>query len=556
VSVSELAPRRSPAPGRTRAAPADADPFAAAPATAGSARRAGLITRAAPPLADLGALAIAAAVTGTAAPEALVYTAAVLAILTTCGLHRPRICLRVSDQAGRIVTAALLPLPLLIMLAWTPATGSVRLALAAAGLVLACRGAAFAVLRAAHRRGLLTEQALVIGTGAIGAQIAGLLREHPELGLEPTGFLYGAPRPADTSGGDGTPARANSGSGNPASGNSGSDLPGSENPGSENPGSENPAGEIPVTDTALPVLGRLEDLPDVVSRQHISRVIVSFSGCDEDLVGVLRACGRLRADVCVVPRLYELGAAVPRACLDEVWGIPLVPLRSGPPRASLLLKRAFDTALSALLLAAAGPLVLALAVAVRLRCGPPALFRQVRVTGPGRLATIVKLRTLGEHSDPDTRWVVPMARSESLGRVLRATHLDELPQLVNVLRGQMSLVGPRPERPHFAGRFSREIPRYGDRQRMPAGMTGWAQVHGLNGDTSIGDRARFDNQYIEYWSFWLDLVILFRTFTTARTGTGRRVPSSLNSSPAGTSQPESCTSTAGPYGGPPRGGQQ
>ena len=101
-----------------------------------------------------------------------------------------------------------------------------------------------------------------------------------------------------------------------------------------------------------------------------------------------------------------------------------------------------------------------------------------------------------------------------LGDWLRTTHLDELPQLVNVLRGDMSLIGPRPERPYFTERFEREIPRYGDRHRMRAGLTGWAQVHGLHGDTSIRDRVRFDNAYIDNWSLWLDVVILVRTFAS------------------------------------------
>jgi lipopolysaccharide/colanic/teichoic acid biosynthesis glycosyltransferase len=251
----------------------------------------------------------------------------------------------------------------------------------------------------------------------------------------------------------------------------------------------------------------------VVTRLHIRRVIVCYAACkDEDLVTVLRASRPLRADVCVVPRLYELGAAVPRSCLDEIWGIPLIPLRRlGHLPAGLWLKRAFDAAAAAILLVAAAPVLLALAVAIRLQSGQTPLFRQARVTGNGRSAAILKLRTLTDNGNPDTTWTVPSQQCGVLGRWLRVTHLDELPQLVNVLRGEMSLVGPRPERPYFAERFGREMPRYSDRSRMPAGMTGWAQVHGLHGDTSIFERARFDNQYIEYWSPWLDVIILART---------------------------------------------
>jgi len=107
-----------------------------------------------------------------------------------------------------------------------------------------------------------------------------------------------------------------------------------------------------------------------------------------------------------------------------------------------------------------------------------------------------------------------------VGRLLRVTSLDELPQLVNVLRGEMSLVGPRPERPFFVEQFARRYPRYQDRHRVPAGLTGWAAVNGLRGDTSIGDRVRFDNHYIENWSLWLDVKIMLRTLGAILTRAG------------------------------------
>jgi exopolysaccharide biosynthesis polyprenyl glycosylphosphotransferase len=457
---------------------ADTDGFRAVPAalTGGgrlspprwlvrAARRA---DRAAPaaalPLADTLALAVAIGVTGQAGLPAALYGLAVLTVLAVTGLQRLRICLRVADQAGRILAAV--ALPLLILLPWMPAPAAARLALWSAGLVFVLRLAVSAGLRAAHRHGLLTEPALVIGAGTFGAHIGELMRAHPELGLRPQGYLdFGPPR----------------------------------------------------RDLALPSLGAPDDLADVVARHGIRRVIVCYAACkDEDLVTVLRACGRLSADVCVVPRLYELGAAVPWSCLDEIWGIPLIPLRRrGHSPAGLWLKRVFDVMVAGTLILAAAPVLFVLAVAIRIQSGRPPLFRQARVTGPGRSAEIVKLRTLTEHGDPDTSWTVPTRQCTGLGRWLRVTHLDELPQLLNVLRGDMSLVGPRPERPYFAERFGREILRYGDRTRMPAGITGWAQVHGLHGDTSISERARFDNQYIEYWSPWLDVVILARTLAAS-----------------------------------------
>jgi FlaA1/EpsC-like NDP-sugar epimerase len=259
-----------------------------------SAGRAGRIALlAALPLADLLGLSAAVAVTGRVGLRSGLYALAVLALLAAGGQHRLRICLRVSDQVGRILTAA--SLPLLFLLPWLSAGAAARLGLWSAGLVIVCRSVTCAALRSAHSRGLLTEPALVVGSGTFGAHIGELMCEHPELGLRPLGYLDSGP---------------------------------------------------PRRDLALPSLGAPEDLAEVVTRLHIRRVIVCYAACkDEDLVTVLRASRPLRADVCVVPRLYELGAAVPRSCLDEIWGIPLIPLRRlGHLPVGLWLKRAFDAA--------------------------------------------------------------------------------------------------------------------------------------------------------------------------------------------------------------------
>ncbi|HKN97458.1 MAG TPA: sugar transferase, partial [Pseudonocardiaceae bacterium] len=211
-------------------------------------------------------------------------------------------------------------------------------------------------------------------------------------------------------------------------------------------------------------------------------------------------------DVAVV---LPAGAAVPRSCVDDVWGVSLVPL-CRITVARRVVKRAMDVTAGGLLLVVLAPLLGVLMLAVRVTSGGPVLFRQLRVTAAGRTSTVVKLRTLPAHADADIRWDVPPGATR-LGQWLRETHLDELPQLWNVVRGEMSLVGPRPERPYFAARFGHTVPDYAGRQRMPAGITGWAQVHGLHGDTSMIDRVRFDNQYVDSWTPWLDLVVLCRT---------------------------------------------
>lgn len=425
---------------------------------AGRRRIAPVALHASVPLADATALAAVAILAGFPLWQGAGYVGAAVVLLAAQGQHRLRICLRVHDQVPGMVVAGSLP-----VLLFGPAHrgGAVITAVLAVAALVLSRSTFSAALRAARCRGFLTEAALVIGSGPVAERVAAGLAEHPEFGLRVRALL-------DRRDGD----------------------------------SER---------TALGDPSRLDEL---VRRGRVTRVIVCCPEiADEELVALLREHRRPGLDVCLVPRWHELGLAVPRSRLDEVWGTPLVPVRrSGTCATSAAAKRGFDLVVGGALLLLLSPAMLLLASAVRLR-GPAAFFRQVRVSRGGGLVRVVKLRTVSD--GVGDRWSVGPEQCGALGRALRRSHLDELPQLVNVLRGQMSLVGPRPERPCYAERFARRIPHYDDRHRMPGGMTGWAQVHGLHGDTSIPDRARFDNQYVEYWSPWLDVVILARTAVIA-----------------------------------------
>ncbi|BCJ31564.1 sugar transferase [Actinocatenispora sera] len=181
-------------------------------------------------------------------------------------------------------------------------------------------------------------------------------------------------------------------------------------------------------------------------------------------------------------------------------------------------KRALDLALGVPLLVLAAPLIGLLAIAIRCLDGRPVLFRQVRLTAGGVPFELLKLRTVAPDPDADVRWTAPPGSVTRLGAALRRSHLDELPQLVNVLRGEMSLVGPRPERPHFAELFTGSVPGYPGRFRMPAGITGTAQLRGLCGDTPLIARAVADNDYIERWTLRRDLRILAATAALAAIG--------------------------------------
>jgi lipopolysaccharide/colanic/teichoic acid biosynthesis glycosyltransferase len=210
--------------------------------------------------------------------------------------------------------------------------------------------------------------------------------------------------------------------------------------------------------------------------------------------------------------------------LEHIGGIPLFELRRLDPRGwQFALKHGIDRLVALALLVLISPLLLATALAIRVSMGSPVIFRQSRVGRDGQVFEVLKFRTMRE---PDSEaegspalgagdlapgGVEGEDRRTPVGRFLRAWSVDELPQLVNVLRGEMSLIGPRPERPELAGDFTERVRRYGERHRVRSGITGWAQVNALGPGTSLADRAEWDNWYIQNWSYWLDLKIALMT---------------------------------------------
>jgi len=389
-----------------------------------------------------------------------------LAVFASGGLYRSRLRLSLLDHLPALVGLGMSCF-FAVSVAQNRLGEQSRLAAALLpGLFVLALGRwlAYSAIAHARRRRWVSYRTLIVGAGKVGTQLFDLLQSHPECGLTPIGALE-----------------------------SGEQL------------DHHPE--------ALPILGPPEDLARVVGQFHVGVVIVAFGRVREpEMVGLLRTCDRLGCVMFFVPRLFELGAY---AAPEVVWGIPLVRVRRTVFRpAARTAKRSMDLVLAGLALAVLSPILLVAALAVRLEGGPEVIFRQERIGLDGRPFTLFKLRSLtpGSEKESAERWsIAEEARVGTFGRFLRRTSLDELPQLINVLKGDMSLVGPRPERPHFVREFAAGYPHYMARHRLPAGLTGWAQVNGLRGDTSIEDRARFDNAYIENWSLWLDIKILLLT---------------------------------------------
>lgn len=225
--------------------------------------------------------------------------------------------------------------------------------------------------------------------------------------------------------------------------------------------------------------------------------------------GIIAACEDNGIKLSLVPAYVQYMPARPQ--FDSLNGIPLLNLRRVPldNLGSAFLKRCTDLAGALVLLALTSPVMLAAAVGVRLSSPGPILFRQERVGRHQKTFTMYKFRSMRVNDTSDTAWSRDRdPRKTRFGAFIRKYSIDELPQLFNVLRGDMSLVGPRPELPHFVEKFKKEIPLYMVKHQVKPGITGWAQVHGLRGDTSIQERIRYDIFYIENWSLWLDLKIL------------------------------------------------
>ncbi len=323
------------------------------------------------------------------------------------------------------------------------------------------------------RGGKVGTPTLVVGAGLVGAHIARRLLENPFYGLHPVALLDSDPL-----------------------------------------ATSDEAPPVPLLDSSI-------DLVKAVADTGTKQVIVAFSSePDQTLVESLETCRRHGIEIALVPRMFEL--INERSTLDHVGGVPLLSLRPTNPHGwQFTVKHAIDGAVAAIALLLLSPLFAAVAAAIKLTSPGPVFFRQRRVGRDGREFELLKFRSM-TFAPPEAKDFEPEAglapggvegvdRRTALGRVLRRSSLDELPQLINVLRGDMSIVGPRPERPEFVEMFAQEVDRYDSRHRVKSGITGWAQVRGLRGQTSIADRVEWDNFYIQNWSLRLDLRIVLLT---------------------------------------------
>ena len=413
---------------------------------------------------------------------AIGYCLTTFVILRVRGFYSFRLGGSILPDVGRIATAT--ALAVMVLLSARAVLGdnlqevalAVRLWVYSTVFLAAGRGGLALGVRRSWVQSDAGLATLVVGAGRVGRLVARRLRDRPEFGLRPVGHIDDEP------------------------------LPGG--------------------DDDLPMLGGTRDLERVVAANGVRHVLITFAReSDDRLLALMHRCRQLGVEVAVVPRLYE--EMTHRMTIEHVGGLPLIRVEQPDPRGwQFAVKYAADRVIAATVLLLTLPLVLLIAALVRLSSPGPVFFRQIRVARDGHEFAMLKFRTM--RGDPmmdgeaDAGWaaglrgevVAPsevLDRTTALGRFLRKTSLDELPQLINVLTGDMSLVGPRPERVGYVREFEGLIYRYADRHRVKSGLTGWAQVQGLRGETSLADRVEWDNYYIENWTLALDLKIMLMT---------------------------------------------
>lgn len=401
-----------------------------------------------------------------------VLTMAVLAtlLLTGGGRYVSRLHLSVLDELPTIITrllTAMAAVSAIILYLHQKAavltfleTACQAIALVVVGRILTTR-----LIALGRKSGFAQHRTLLIGGGPVAAELARILVDHSQYGLVLAGVVDDADECA--------------------------------------------------TDEYIPRLGRLADLDMAVVSTGADTLLVADGGFNErNLIDAVRTSACRHSNLLVVPRMHHFHTLSGTA--DHIGSIPIMRIRNpnlrGPAR---IVKRAFDISVAMMAILVLCPVLAVAALAVRIEGGPGIIFRQVRVGRDGKHFELYKFRSMrpANQHESQTQWSVANDnRVGPVGKILRCTSIDELPQLWNILKGDMTLVGPRPERPHFVEQFSNQFDRYAHRHRVQVGLTGFAQVSGLRGDTSIADRARYDNFYIENWSLWLDIKIVLRTF--------------------------------------------
>ena len=318
------------------------------------------------------------------------------------------------------------------------------------------------VTRTLRKRGIGRDRVLVVGTGEIARAVVQKIQWSPYLGYELVGLVNGKER---------------------------SDIQGA------------------------PVIGSQDELPHLIDAYEVDEVIIALpEATHHELLQLTAACQRGRVSIKVFPDVFQIMTS--GVTIDDLGGMPLLNVRDVRYRGwKLSLKRAMDMLGSAVGLVLLSPFMMLTALAVKLTSPGPVFYVQERMGLDGRPIQVIKFRSMVADAEKDgPGWTIENdPRRTRLGQWMRSKNWDEIPQLINVLLGDMSLVGPRPERPIYVQKFQQSIPRYMERHREKAGMTGWAQVNGLRGDTSIVERTKYDLWYIENWSLWLDFKILVRT---------------------------------------------